>query len=56
MWLCDSFDCSHLLPGLESTLSGGTIVPGTQRVTPWLEMARDEAKRREKALCLCGLM
>lgn len=52
--LCRRFCCSDLIPGLESGLSNGTVFPSTQTMSSRLEMARDEAESREKALRVFG--
>ena len=54
VWLCDLLDASYLIPVLESVLQNGTVFPSTQAVSSRLEMTRDRAKSRKKALCLFG--
>ena len=40
--------------GLKSVLQNGTVLPGTQTMSSWLEMSSNGSKGGEKALCLFG--
>jgi hypothetical protein len=52
--LCGWFHRCHLAPHLKSFLHEDTILPGFETMSPWLEMPRDGAKGRKKALCVPG--
>lgn len=54
VWLCDLLDASYLISLLESILQNGTVLPGTQTMSLWLEMSSDGTKGRKKALCVSG--
>ena len=54
VWLCNLRGSSYLIPLLEAALQNGTVFPGMQTVSSWLEMPSDKAKSGEKALGLFG--
>ena len=53
VWLCDLLVSSHLIPLLESALQNGTVLPGTQTMSSWLELSSDGARSAERKRCAC---
>jgi hypothetical protein len=53
--LADQFHASSLIAVLESGLSHGTVFPGTQTVSSWLEMLGDRRDQQKESVARARL-